>query len=115
MATAKWSPKDPQDVRDYWIDARKFGLAADETLTVAVVTVPDDQADPVNPYELLSAVSSAIANPDPSDTAGDDKWVVVRFAGGSPMKYPIHYGIDTSTGQHFDFDKTLEVKERIIP
>ena len=102
MAT-KWSAKDPQDVRDYWVDFTAL-LAADETLTAATVDVPDQDA-PVDPYEVLAEVSSAIA--------GDNKMVVARFSGGSVTKYNIQYHVTTSTGQQFDLTKTLEVKERI--
>lgn len=102
MAT-KWSPKDPQDIRDYWIDFAPL-LADDETLTGATVDVPDDQAAPIDPFELLAEISSAIT--------GDDKMVVARFSGGSPSKYAIQYHVTTSTGQQFDLTKTLEIKER---
>lgn len=102
MAT-KWSPKDPQDIRDYWIDFTSL-LADSETLTVATVTIAADQNEVVAPFEDLTKVSSAIAT--------DDKWVVVRTEGGTPAKYAIQYHVTTSTGQEFDLTKTLEVKER---
>lgn len=102
MTTGKWSPKDPQDVRDYWVDFSPLGLAADETLTVAVVAVPSGQATPVDPFELLVLESS-------SPVA---QKVVARFSGGTPGKYAIDYHVTTNTGQQFDLTKTLEVKER---
>lgn len=102
MAT-RWSPKDPQDVRDYWIDFSSL-LAADETLTAATVTVPDEllQPQPDPPYAVLGLESS--------DPVGQK--VVARFSGGIPSKYGIDYHVTTSTGQEFDLTKTLEVKER---
>jgi hypothetical protein len=100
---SKWFPKDPQDVRDYWIDFTSL-LAEGETLSDESVSVPDDQDVPVVPYELLAKDSSSISD--------DEKWVVARFSGGSPGKYPIQYHVTTSAGQEFDLTKTLEVKER---
>lgn len=104
MARAVWSPKDPQDVRDYWVDFAPLGLAAGETVTVATVAVPDDQAAPVAPFELL-----AVGAPAPVGQK-----VVARFTGGSPGKYVIDYHVTTNTGQEFDLEKTLTVKERIV-
>lgn len=102
MAT-KWSAKDPEDVRDYWLQFA--GLIADgETLTAATVTIAADQLDVTAPYTDLTKESSSIAN--------DDKDVVARFSGGAPGKYAIQYHVTTSTGQEFDLTKTLEVKER---
>lgn len=99
---SKWFPKDPEDVRDYWID---FGslLAVGETLTAATVAVPDDQPTPEAPFEVLAKEAD-----DHTDTM-----VRVRFSGGTPpSKYAIKYHVTTSTGQEFDLTKTLEVKER---
>lgn len=101
---AKWSPKDPQDVRDYWVDFSAIGLAEGETLTAATVEVPADQTDPAAPYEQLTVGTPAITN--------DEKLVVARFSGGTPGKYGIQYHVTTSAGQEFDLTKTLEVKER---
>jgi inosine/xanthosine triphosphate pyrophosphatase family protein len=103
MATPKWSPKDPQDIRDYWINFATLGLAEDETLVDATVTIEAGQHDAESPYGDLEKVTSAIA---------DDTWVVVRVSGGTPAKYLIQYHVTTSTGQEFDLTKTLEVKER---
>lgn len=107
MPTATWSAKDPQDVRDYWIDFASL-LGVDETITAATVAVPADQDAAVDPFELLALVSSG------RDDA--NKMVRARFSGGSPAvkKYAIHYHLTTSSGQEFDLDKTLEVKERKI-
>lgn len=113
MSEIRWHPKDPQDVRDYWINFS--GLLADgETITVATVVPPTDQPAPTAPFELLVKVSSAIVT--------DGKWVVARFSGGSPAfrsnptagpgKYPIQYHLTTTTGQQLDLTKTLVVKER---
>lgn len=101
MTTSRWSPKDPQDVRDYWIDFTSL-LATDETITAATVAVPSDQAAPVSPFTLL-----ALDAHDHTDTM-----VRARFSGGTPSKYAIQYHVTTSTGQQFDLTKTLEVKER---
>lgn len=105
MATATWSPKDPQDIRDYWIDFASL-LSEGETLTAATVTVPADQAAAVPPFELLAKVNDSDADETPL--------VRARFSGGSPAvkKYAIDYHVTTSTGQEFDLTKTLEVKER---
>lgn len=98
---AKWSAKDPQDVRDYWVDFTSL-LAEDETITAATVVVPADQADPVSPFTLLAKVNDAIT----------DKTVRVRLSGGSVMTYAVQYHVTTSSGQEFDLTKTLQVKER---
>jgi len=102
--TTKWSPKDPQDIRDYWIDFRPL-LPDGVTITAATVDVPSDQATPVSPFQLLAKVSSDIVN--------DDLWVVARYSGGTPGKYSTQYHITASDGQQFDLTKILEVKERI--
>lgn len=101
MATARWSPKDPQDVRDYWVDFTSL-LPDTVTITAATVTVPADQAAPVAPFALLAKVNAATATP----------MVRARFSGGSPGKYAIQYHVTASDGQEFDLTKTLEVKER---
>lgn len=88
---SKWSPKDPEDVRDYWIDFTSL-LADGETITAFTVTVPAD----------VTKVSDS----------GTDKMVRARFSGGAVGKYSIEFHITTSTGQQFDLTKTLEVKER---
>lgn len=102
---AKWSPKDPQDVRDYWIDFSSL-LADDETLTFAVVEVDPDQHPVTSPYVDLTV-----------DTIGveivNDVLVRARYAGGTPAAYSTQYHVTTSSGQEFDLTKTLEVKERI--
>ena len=96
-----WSAKDPQDVRDYWINFSSL-LAEDETITAATVTVPADQPDPVSPFELLTKESDS----------NTDTMVRARFSGGGVGKYAIQYHVTTSTGQEFDLTKTLTVKER---
>lgn len=98
---SRWSPKDPQDVRDYWIDFSSL-LAEDETITAATVEVPGDQDDPVDPFTLLAKVN------DSTDTP----LVRARFSGGSPGDYSIQYHVTTSAGQEFDLTKKLSVKER---
>lgn len=99
--TSKWSPKDPQDVRDYWIDFTSL-LTEGETITAATVAVPDDQADPISPFALLAKVNDSTATP----------LVRARFSGGSPGSYAIQYHVTTSAGQEFDLTKNLVVKER---
>lgn len=99
----KWSPKDPQDKRDYWFCFKPLGLADGETLTAATVTIAVNQNELADPYADLNLESHAIA---------DDIWVVIRVDGGTPAKYAIEYHVTTSTGQEFDLTKTLEVKER---
>jgi hypothetical protein len=88
---AKWSPKDPEDVRDYWVDFTSL-LAEGETITAAAVTVPDE----------IEKVSDSFT----------DTMVRARFSGGTTAKYGIGFHITTSIGQQFDLTKTLEVKER---
>lgn len=100
MAT-KWSPKDPQDVRDYWVDFTSL-LAEDETLTAATVTIAAAQHEVTAPYEDLSVVEDGLATP----------LVRVRTDGGTPAAYVIQYHVTTSSGQEFDLTKTLVVKER---
>lgn len=102
MALAKWKPKDPQDVRDYWIDFTSL-LASDETITAATVAVPIEQPLPDAPFLLLAI----------DDDDFTDKMVRARFSGGiNATKYAVQYHVTTSTGQQFDLTKTLEVKER---
>ena len=105
MTTAlKWSAKDPQDIRDYWFD---FGplLPDGAVLTAATVTIAPGQFEIASPYMDLAKQTDDIAN---------DTWVVIRVTGGTPAKYVIHYHVTDSTGQEFDLDKTLEVKERTL-
>jgi hypothetical protein len=101
MSGSKWSAKDPQDVRDYWIDFTSL-LAEGETITAATVAVPADQAAPVSPFALLAKVNTSTAT----------SMVRARFSGGSPGNYAIQYHVTTSAGQEFDLTKTLAVKER---
>lgn len=100
MAT-KWSPKDPQDVRDYWIDFTSL-LAVDETLTAETVTIAAAQYPVIAPYADLSVVEDDFTTP----------MVRVRVEGGTPASYAIQYHVTTSSGQEFDLTKTLIVKER---
>lgn len=102
MDTTKWSAKDPQDVRDYWIDFTSL-LVEDETITASTVAVPSDQAAPVSPFTLLAKVNDSFT----------DSMVRARFSGGTaPTDYAIQYHITTSSGQQFDLTKKLQVKER---
>jgi hypothetical protein len=106
MTTLKWSPKDPQDVRDYWIDFSSL-LVTDETITAATVTVPDELLQPLPdpPFFVLAKVNDSAATETPM--------VRARFSGGiAATKYAIQYHVTTSSGQEFDLTKTLEVKER---
>ncbi len=100
MAT-KWSAKDPQDVRDYWVDFTSL-LAVDETLTAATVTIAAAQHEATAPYEDLSSVEDDLVTP----------MVRVRVEGGTPAAYAVQYHVTTSSGQEFDLTKTLVVKER---
>ena len=96
----KWSPKDPQDVRDYWVEFS--GLLADGETVTAAVTDLGTQTTPDAPYEPLAIVSD--------DLVGS--MVRVRLSGGKPGKYSVEYHITTSTGQEFDLTKFLKVEER---
>lgn len=89
--TARWSPKDPNDVADYWFDWTGF-LPDTENVTAATVTVSDG----------LTKVSESF----------EDKRVRVRLSGGTVGNYPIDCLITTDAGQTFEITKTLEVKER---
>lgn len=92
-----WDPIDPQDIVDLWVNcggAKPF-LPATELITVAVVTVP---------AEVIKVTSSV----DP-----DGKKIRVRVGPCQSGSHEIHYHITTDTGQQFDFDVPLEVKERI--
>lgn len=108
-----WSPKDPNDIADYWFDwgsdqqdiADRF-LPAEEVITAATITVPDigDQPTPIAPFVVLSKV----------DESRDDKTVRVRLAGGIPtVNYNVTCLITTVTGQQFEQTKILPVRERI--
>lgn len=104
MAT-RWSPKDPNDIADYWFDWTEF-LPTLETITAATVTIPEeiDQPDPVAPYDYLAEVSQSFT----------DKKVRVRLSGGIPLTgYLINCLITTSDTQVFEDTKTLQIKERI--
>lgn len=105
MATAKWSAKDPQDIRDYWIDFTSL-LAADgtETITAHTVTITATQHPVTAPFEDLAKVNDSL------DVT--NKWIRVRVSGGTPEKYAIKYHVTTNAGQEFDLTKTLTVKER---
>jgi hypothetical protein len=106
MATAKWSAKDPQDVRDYWVDFSS--LLGDATIASSTVAVAAAQHELVSPYTDL-----ALDEDDNTDTM-----VRARFSGGvgasgtAATKYKVDYHITASDGQEFDLTKTLEVKER---
>jgi hypothetical protein len=100
MAT-KWSPKDPQDIRDYWVDFTSL-LPTGVTITAATVTIDPDQHPVTAPYTDLSKVEDDLATPQ----------VRVRVEGGTPEKYAIQYHVTASDGQQFDLTKTLQVKER---
>jgi hypothetical protein len=93
MAVPKrWKQKDPSDVADYWFDWTDF-LADDETITDQDVVVP--------PVLTSLAVSHT------------DKTVRVRLSGGlANIDYVITCLITTDTGQQFEMDKTLKVRNR---
>ena len=96
MTTAKWSRKDPQDIRDYWVDFTSL-LPDTVTITAATVTIEADQHDVTAPYEDLAKVEDDLETP----------LVRVRVEGGTPAKYAIQYHITASDGQEFDLTKTL--------
>jgi len=110
MATVNWSPKDPLDVRDYWIDFASL-LSSDETISASVVTIAPTQ-NPVSGSYVDMALEE-------DEFAG--KQVRIRVSGGSPVNasgntpanYIVRYHITTTTGQEFDLDKALKVKERV--
>lgn len=90
---AKWSPKDPNDIADYWFDWTDF-LPESEAITAATVTVPTG----------LTGVSNSF----------EDKKVRVRLSGGTvDTSYDIDCLITTDAGQTFEITKTLLVKERV--
>ena len=103
---SKWSPKDPEDVRDYYINFAS--LIGEANIVGVTVDAPDNQATPVTPYELLTV--------DPAETDWTGPIVRARFSGGSPTtnttKYGIAYHVTLSDGQEYDLVKYLEVKER---
>ena len=107
MTASKRSPKDPQDVRDYWIDFSS--LLGTATIASATIAVPSGQTTPVSPFQLLAL----------EESDHTDHMVRARFSGGSPgsgtasAKYAIQYHVTSSTGEEFDLTKTLEVKERV--
>lgn len=104
MAT-KWSPKDPNDIADYWFDWNDF-LPTLETITDAVVTIPAevDQPIPEAPYDFLAEVSQSFTS----------KTVRIRLSGGiATVGYLINCLITTSDDQVFEDTKTLQIKERI--
>jgi hypothetical protein len=89
---AKWSAKDPSDVRDYYFDWTDL-LAADETIDAHTITMP-------------TGVTA-------TEDEHDDKTVRVRISGGAAdVSYDIDCLITTSTGQTLDITNTLKVAER---
>jgi hypothetical protein len=100
---AKWSDKDPQDVRFYWMDLRPLGLAPDETIT-SVTAISEGQLDPDPSYDLFEVLSA--------EPTLEDQWVVALFSGGSPGSVVINYTAETSAGQTLNVEKTLKIKER---
>ena len=90
----KWSPKDPEDTRDYAIDWEPF-LPAGETITDALITAPDG----------LTIVSQAFT----------DTTVTARFSDGvAGTSYNVDCTVTTSSGQIFDVTIVLKVAERIV-
>ena len=90
----KWSPKDPEDTRDYAIDWEPF-LPDGETITDALVTAPDG----------LIIVSQSFT----------DTTVTARFSGGvAATSYDVDCTVTTSSGQIFDVTIVLKVAERIL-
>lgn len=95
-----WSPKDPEDIRDYWVNF--VPLIGDETIVAATVVVPV-QDPPDAPFDELVNLGDAIVGPK----------VVFRSSGGvTDMDYAIQYHVTDSSGQEFDLTKTLQVRER---
>ena len=92
MAATRWSPKDPEDVADYFFDWTDF-LPPTENIIAATVGVPPGMTSLTNDFTT--------------------KTVRVRLAGGTAEeKYPIDCLITTDAGQVFDVTNTLSVKER---
>lgn len=93
-ALTKWSPKDPNDIVDYFFDWAVF-LLPEETITDATVTVPAGLTGIIDDFT--------------------DKTVRVRLSGGTAdEKYPVDCLITTSTNQVFETTSILVVKERVI-
>jgi hypothetical protein len=96
---ARWSPKDPNDIADYWFDwgsdaqpVKERFLPAGETITAATVTVPDG----------LTKVESDFTN----------KTVRVRLSFGAVGLYEVTCLITTSAGQEFEMTSILQVADR---
>jgi hypothetical protein len=99
-AASKWSPKDPTDVADYWIDWTPIlnqqvgGTTVAANVTAVVVTVPAGLTK-VGTEDFTGNITRA------------------RFGGGAIGKYDTNWVITTDTGETFELTKVLEVKERI--
>ena len=94
----EWDPIDPDDVVDLFIDCggTKPFIPEGESIATGtlVVTVP------------------AEVNKVTSDFAG--KILRVRVGPCESGKHMLHYHFDCVSGQEFDFDVFLTVKERIV-
>ena len=76
-----WSPKDPEDIRTYWVDFSSL-LASGESLTAASVTTTEIGTTlTVDDYDYTTKMVSAL------------------FSGGEIGKHPVQYHVTTSTGQ----------------
>ena len=98
MPKQKWSPKDPGDDADYWLSLAEFLAPTGAVLTDVVVTVPDkvDGITLSQPVDFL------------------DNVVRTRFAGGVAGTYSVNYTFTLDTGETFNADVVLTVKERIV-
>lgn len=102
MGVSKWDPKDPNDIADYWFN---FGVDSE---------APDDEpflpeGETIDSYTITVPTGMTVVA-----DSHDDKTVRVRMAGGTDgVNYIWTCLITTSTGQEFESDKVLKVRNRI--
>jgi len=100
-AVKKWSPKDPNDIRDYYFDWGSDDLAEAARFLPAGVTITDSTVT------MPVGISYTV-------TDHDDKRVRFRANNDAVVgKYAITNLITVSTGEQFESTKILEVKERV--
>jgi len=98
VARLKWDPKDPGDDADYWLSL-VTALAPTGAVLESVVVTPPDEPD-------------GITLSQPADIL--DNVVRTRFTGGKVGTYKINYTFTLDTGETFNADAILTVKERVV-